>query len=95
MALSLAREIAQPLKTPLPEDVIVKAIIHPGENFTHGDLEVCFAYATYNHRKAVGTKIPVGLEVKGLEVTIRTEMRWAVVDLPNTYQPYLRIRAKR
>ena len=71
------------------------AMKEPNKILTLGNLEVSGGFATYDHRIAVGTELPDKIEIKGLEVTVRKSMKWAVIDLPNTFQPYIRIRVKK
>lgn len=79
----------------LTREIIVLALKNPDKVFNSGKWEVMGGFATYEHRRAIGIEVPDRVERNGLKITIRKRMEWAVIDLPNTYQPYIRIRLKK
>jgi hypothetical protein len=89
------QESLKTLASDLKTELVLAALSGPDKIFREGKLEVSGGFATYRHQKAVGTEVPYKIERDGVKITVRKRMEWAVVDLPNTYQPYVRIRVKK
>ncbi len=83
------------LSTDLEREIVLTALRNPDKVFASGKWEISAGFATYEHRKAIGIELPDKIEIHGLEITVRKQMKWAVTDLPNTFQPYVRIRLKK
>jgi len=57
-------------------------------------VEISGGFATYEHWQVVKTEVPDRVEFKGIDVTVKTRTEPAKIHLPNTYQPYIRLRKK-
>jgi len=73
----------------------VLALLNHEKVFTEGKFEISGGFATYNQKRVYGIEVPFGFEVQGIEVKVKKRMEWGVIDLPNTFQPYVRLRVKK
>jgi hypothetical protein len=94
-AKDFATQSLQSLGTALTTELVLTALANPDKIFTSGGMEISAGVATYHHKRVVGFEVPDRVEIDGLKVTVRKRMEWVVIDLPNTFQPYVRIRTKK
>jgi len=91
---AFTEELLRKLTTDLKREFILEALRNPGEVFSNGRWEVSGGFATYEHWQVVKTEVPDRVELTGIKVAIRTRTEAAKIQLPNTYQPYIRLRKK-
>lgn len=59
-----------------------------------GQWEISGGFATYEQWETVKVEVPDKVEIKGFEVKAKMKIVTQRVQLPNTYQPYLRWKKK-
>jgi hypothetical protein len=75
-------------------ELVLEALRNPGKVFASGQQEISGGFATYEQWEIVKVEVPDKIEIKGFEVKVTMKVVTQRVQLPNTYQPYLRWKKK-
>jgi hypothetical protein len=78
----------------MKQEIIREALLHPGKVFGNSKWEISAGFATYEHWKIVKVEVPDRLEIKGLALKVVMKLHTAKIQLPNTHQPYIRLRLR-
>ena len=91
----LVDESLSKLAEGIKRELVLEALRNPAKIFTSGEHEISAGFATYQHWQVIKDEVLDRIEIKGFAVKAIMKPVVCKVQLPNTYQPYIRWRKKR